>query len=86
MAWTEITRPKYRRDGLRYASDLTDGEWGLVEPLMPGPSRNGRPRETDLRKVVDSILYIASTGCQPGCPSPISAPSRTACKSLILQP
>ena len=24
MAWTEITRPKYRRDGLRYASDTTD--------------------------------------------------------------
>jgi len=24
MAWTEITRPKYQRDGLRYASDTTD--------------------------------------------------------------
>ncbi len=24
MAWTEITRAKYRRDGLRYASDTTD--------------------------------------------------------------
>jgi hypothetical protein len=24
MAWTGITRPKYRRDGLRYASDTTD--------------------------------------------------------------
>ena len=22
--WTEITRPKYARDGLRYTSDLTD--------------------------------------------------------------
>ena len=27
MAWTEITRPKYQRDGLRYASDTTDAEW-----------------------------------------------------------
>jgi len=26
MAWTEITRGKYRRDGLRYASDTTDGD------------------------------------------------------------
>jgi hypothetical protein len=26
MAWTEITRAKYRRDGLRYASDTTDEE------------------------------------------------------------
>ena len=24
MAWTEITRRHYRRDGMRYASDLTD--------------------------------------------------------------
>ena len=24
MAWIEITRPKYQRDGLRYASDTTD--------------------------------------------------------------
>jgi hypothetical protein len=24
MAWTEITRLKYQRDGLRYASDTTD--------------------------------------------------------------
>ena len=27
MVWTEITRPKYRRKGLRYASDTTDEEW-----------------------------------------------------------
>jgi len=28
MPWTEITREQYRRDGLRYASDMTDAEWG----------------------------------------------------------
>src|SRR3954451_21643591 len=27
LAWTEITRPQYRRDHLRYASDATDEEW-----------------------------------------------------------
>jgi hypothetical protein len=27
VTWTEITRPQYRRAGLRYASDLTDAEW-----------------------------------------------------------
>lgn len=64
MAWTEITRAQYRREGLRYASDMTDTEWALVEPFMPAPSRIGRPRETDLRAVVNAILYIASTGCQ----------------------
>ncbi len=64
MAWTEITRPHYRRDGLRYASDLTNDEWGLIEPLLPPPSAVGRPRKTELRKVVEAILYMASTGCQ----------------------
>jgi transposase len=64
MAWTEITRLQYRREGLRYASDLTDAEWALLAPLMPRASRLGRPRGTDLRAVVEAILYMASTGCQ----------------------
>ena len=38
MSWTEITREQYRRDGLRYASDMTDAEWKMIEPLMPPPS------------------------------------------------
>ena len=64
MAWTEITRLQYRREGLRFASDLTDAEWMLIEPMMPPCFGIGRPRETNLRSVVDAILYIASTGCQ----------------------
>jgi transposase len=64
MPWTEITRPQYRRENLRYASDLTDAEWTLIEPYMPAPSPIGRPRTTKLRSVMNAILYIASTGCQ----------------------
>jgi transposase len=63
MAWTEITRPKYRRDGLRYASDTTDEEWALIEPLLPPPCARGRPRETAMREVVNAIFYIAPSGC-----------------------
>jgi hypothetical protein len=33
MTWSEITREQYRRDGLRYASDTTDDEWTVIEPL-----------------------------------------------------
>ena len=62
--WTEITRRKYEREGQRYASDLTDAEWALIEPHMPAVKRLGRPRETELRSVLDAILYIARTGCQ----------------------
>lgn len=64
MAWTEITRRQYARRTARYASDMTDREWGLVEPFMPVPRRLGRPRTTDLREVVNALLYIATTGCQ----------------------
>ena len=64
MAWSEITRPQYRRDGLRYASDTTDEEWALIAPHMPAPWRRGRPRTTDLRAVVDAIFYFAQSGCQ----------------------
>ena len=44
--WTKITRLKYARDGLRYASDTTDEEWGLIEPLLPLRARGtvGRAR------------------------------------------
>lgn len=64
MVWTEITRPKYRRDGLRYASDTTDDEWVVIAPFMPSGNRRGRPRTTALRAVTDAIFYIAQTGCQ----------------------
>jgi putative transposase len=64
MSWTEITRPQYRRDHLRYASDLTDMEWSVLAPLMPARCRVGHPRTVDLRAVVNAILYILATGCQ----------------------
>ena len=65
MSWTETTRPQYRRAGLRYTSDLTDGEWDILCPFMPERSLLGRPRKVDLRAVVDAILYILGTGCTP---------------------
>lgn len=64
MPWTEITRPKYRRDGLKYASDTTDEEWASIAPFMPPPHRLGRPRETELRAVVNALFYVLSSGCQ----------------------
>src|SRR2546430_17031867 len=64
MPWTEITRLQYRRDGLRFASDTTDTEWALLQPLMPAPAGIGRPRTTDLRAIVNAILYVLATGCQ----------------------
>ena len=61
--WTEITRPKYEREGLRYASDLTEREWQLIAPFLPPTKAVGRPRTTDLREVVNAILYLLRSGC-----------------------
>ncbi len=64
MPWTETARREYARASMRYASDLNGREWELVAPFLP-PSRSiGRPRTTDLREVLDAILYMASSGCQ----------------------
>ena len=63
MPWTETARREYERRGRRYSSDLTDREWSLIKPLLPKPKRLGRPRTTDLREVMNAILYLASSGC-----------------------
>lgn len=48
-----------------YSSSLTDAEWSLVEPLLPAhdPHAGGRPLKHDRRLVIDSILYVLSSGC-----------------------
>ncbi|HJQ23898.1 MAG TPA: IS5 family transposase [Blastocatellia bacterium] len=64
MPWTETTRGQYQRKGLRFASDMTDAEWALIARRLPARRRLGRPRTTDLRRVVEAILYVLTTGCQ----------------------
>ena len=46
-----------------YPSDLTDAQWDLFEPLLPPASSLGRPRKTELRDIVDAILYRNRNGC-----------------------
>lgn len=46
-----------------YPSDVTDAQWALIEPYLP-VYPGGRPRKTNLRDVVDAILYLLRTGCQ----------------------
>jgi putative transposase len=49
-----------------YPSDLTDDQWDLLEPLVPNArtERGGRPREVNMREVINTILYLNRTGCQ----------------------
>ncbi len=48
----------------RYLTDLTDEQWALLEPLLPPAKHGGRPREVDLREVINTLRYQARTGCQ----------------------
>lgn len=50
-----------------YATDLTDAQWALLEPLLLAFEDRVRPgprREVDLRAVVNTLLYLNRTGCQ----------------------
>jgi putative transposase len=46
-----------------YPSDLTDAQWEIVRPLIP-VFKVGRPREVDMREVLNAILYLNRSGCQ----------------------
>lgn len=63
MPWDDIARVEHKRDTTRYPSDLTDREWAILAPLLPPEKRGGRKRTTDLREVVNGLLYVASSGC-----------------------
>ena len=62
--WTVENRARYDRSGLRYPSDLTDGEWALVKPEIPRAKRGGNKRTVDEREVVNGLMYVLSMGCQ----------------------
>ena len=46
-----------------YASDMTDEQWALIEPLLPKEAW-GRPIEIEMRSAVNGMFYIARTGSQ----------------------
>lgn len=66
--WTQEQRRKQRvvRTGTRqgYPTDVKDDEWRLIEPLLPGAARTGRPRRTDLRAVINALRYMVRAGCE----------------------
>lgn len=52
--------PIYRRP---YPSDLSDGEWKILEPLLPAERPGGRHRGYALREIINAIQYIMRGGC-----------------------
>ena len=43
---------------------MTDYEWAHVEPFIPPAKRGGGKRRTDMRAVMNGVMYVLSTGCQ----------------------
>ena len=47
-----------------YATDLSDEQWLLIQPLLPAEKFTGRKRQLDLRDVLNAIFYLLRTSCQ----------------------
>jgi putative transposase len=47
-----------------YPTDLTDAQWDLLEPIIPPAKHGGRPREVDMREVLNTLFYQNRSGCQ----------------------
>jgi transposase len=62
--WKPEHRLAAERRGPRYPSDMNDSEWILIAPLIPPARRGGRPRDVNLREVLNAIFYVLATGCQ----------------------
>lgn len=58
--WTAEDRERYKDDGRRYPSDLTDTEWELVRSLFERYATLTK----DLRVMVEGCLYLAGEGCR----------------------
>jgi putative transposase len=47
-----------------YPTDLTDARWAVLEPLIPPAKPGGRPRDVNMREIVNAMLYLNRSGCQ----------------------
>ena len=47
-----------------YRTDLSDAQWELIQLSIPAPKPGGRPRSTDMREVINTLMYLNRTGCQ----------------------
>lgn len=46
-----------------YPSDLTNAQWELIEPFIPGVSAEATVPTIERREIVNAILYVLRTGC-----------------------
>ena len=42
---------------------FTDGQWAIIQPLLPPRAKTGRPRSDD-RRTLEGILHVLRSGCR----------------------
>jgi putative transposase len=48
----------------KYPTDLTNKQWQRIKGLLPPAKTGGRRRTTNLREVLNALLYVTKTGIQ----------------------
>jgi len=46
-----------------YPSDMSEAQWEIIHPLIPPAKPGGRPREAEMREIINGILYLVRGGC-----------------------
>ena len=60
--WTPESRAHVGDFGAGQA--LSDEQYAFLVPLIPSARPGGRPRTTDMRRLLDGLFYLVRTGCQ----------------------
>lgn len=50
-------------DRKTYPTDINDMIWDVVQAYIPDEKPGGRPRDTNIREVINGILYILNNDC-----------------------
>jgi transposase len=77
---TAATRRRHSRTDPRHASDLTEDEWRILEPPLPGAPRRGRRRAWPRRGIATAVFGLLRAGCTWRRPPDGFPPRRTACR------
>ena len=46
-----------------YPTDMTDAQWRTIARLIPPAKPGGRPREVDMRAMINGIFYLVRANC-----------------------
>ena len=65
--WIEITQAKYEQNGLGCASEMANGEWALIAPVMPLAKALGRPRTTGCARWSTRFWICLAAAARDAC-------------------